>query len=205
VSADGDVVPAWRLRSGAAAVQVTAAGALIGGDATNGLDVDVTRLPALVAGTANIGDVDIASAPTGASAIQIQGPAADGAAVVGGPVRIGGKDGSGNTQDILTDISGNLSTKELRAGTSTRSQVADSATDAQILASNTSRLGAAVYNDSSAILYLGVGTTTVTTSNYTCKLFPNGYFEVPAGFTGELRGLWATDPNDGGAKVTELT
>ena len=29
------------------------------GDATNGLDVDVTRLPALVAGTANIGDVDV--------------------------------------------------------------------------------------------------------------------------------------------------
>lgn len=31
----------------------------IGGDAANGLDVDVTRLPALVAGTANIGDVDV--------------------------------------------------------------------------------------------------------------------------------------------------
>lgn len=33
------------------------------GDATNGLDVDVTRLPALVAGTANIGDVDVLSVP----------------------------------------------------------------------------------------------------------------------------------------------
>ena len=35
----------------------------IGGDATNGLDVDVTRLPALVAGTANIGDVDVLTVP----------------------------------------------------------------------------------------------------------------------------------------------
>jgi hypothetical protein len=35
----------------------------IAGDATNGLDVDVTRLPALVAGTANIGDVDILTVP----------------------------------------------------------------------------------------------------------------------------------------------
>lgn len=35
--------------------------AAIPGDATNGLDVDVTRLPALVAGTANIGDVDVVS------------------------------------------------------------------------------------------------------------------------------------------------
>jgi len=35
----------------------------IAGDAANGLDVDVTRLPALVAGTANIGDVDVLTLP----------------------------------------------------------------------------------------------------------------------------------------------
>jgi len=33
------------------------------GDAANGWDVDVTRLPALVAGTANIGDVDVLTVP----------------------------------------------------------------------------------------------------------------------------------------------
>lgn len=36
---------------------------VIPGDATNGLDVDVTRLPALAAGTNNIGDVDVLSLP----------------------------------------------------------------------------------------------------------------------------------------------
>lgn len=35
----------------------------INGDATNGLDVDVTRLPALVAGDNNIGNVDIVTVP----------------------------------------------------------------------------------------------------------------------------------------------
>jgi hypothetical protein len=65
VSADGDAVAAWYLRNGAQATVVTAAGALVGGDASNGLDVDVTRLPALVAGTANIGDVDVASIAAG--------------------------------------------------------------------------------------------------------------------------------------------
>ena len=55
VSADGDAVNAWCLRNGARAVVLTAAGALVGGDAANGVDVDVTRLPALVAGTASIG------------------------------------------------------------------------------------------------------------------------------------------------------
>lgn len=43
VSADADRVNAWFLLNGAQAVNVTAAGALIGGDAANGLDVDVTR------------------------------------------------------------------------------------------------------------------------------------------------------------------
>jgi hypothetical protein len=59
VSADGDAVQGWFLRNGAQATVLTAAGALIGGDAANGLDVDVTRLPALVAGSAIIGKVGI--------------------------------------------------------------------------------------------------------------------------------------------------
>lgn len=44
VSADGDLVRLWALRSGALATQITAGGALVGGDAANGLDVDVTRI-----------------------------------------------------------------------------------------------------------------------------------------------------------------
>lgn len=55
VSADGDMVRGWRLRNGAAAMVLTAGGALIGGDATNGIDVDVTRLPALPTGSNVIG------------------------------------------------------------------------------------------------------------------------------------------------------
>lgn len=39
------------------------------GDTTNGLDVDVTRLPALAAGTNNIGDVDVLTLPAPHAAI----------------------------------------------------------------------------------------------------------------------------------------
>lgn len=91
------------------------------------------------------------------------------------------------------------------SGTATRTQVADSASDGLILAANTARLGATIWNDSSAVLYLGLGTTTVTTTNYTAQLSEGAYYEVPFGFTGEVRGIWATDPGDGGARVTELT
>lgn len=68
VSGDGDRVNAWFLRNGAQAAVLTAGGALIGGDATNGLDVDVTRVPSGItvvngAGSAFIGLVTIANQP----------------------------------------------------------------------------------------------------------------------------------------------
>lgn len=51
-------------------------------------------------------------APLGSASdpVAIQGTAADGAAVAGNPLRVAGKDGSGNTQDIATDASGNVQT-----------------------------------------------------------------------------------------------
>ncbi|MGI0034302.1 MAG: hypothetical protein ACRD98_00340 [Nitrososphaera sp.] len=58
------------------------------GDVTNGVDVDVTRMAALVAGTANIGDVDVVTMPTGALAAQVQGTVAHDAPVAQNPVRI---------------------------------------------------------------------------------------------------------------------
>lgn len=113
VSTDGDAVRAWYLLNGAQATVLTAAGALIGGDAANGLDVDVTRLPALVAGTAVIGKVGIdqttpgttngvqvvAALPAGTNNIGdvdvltipgIVGTVADDATTPGAPVMIGG-------------------------------------------------------------------------------------------------------------------
>lgn len=112
VSADGEAVRAWHLRNGAAATVVTAAGALIGGDAANGLDVDVTRLPALVAGSANIGDVDVLTLPNvtlaaGTNTNEVVGDVADGAAVAGNPVLVGGQDGT-LTQSLKTDSTGSL-------------------------------------------------------------------------------------------------
>lgn len=93
VSADGDAVRAWRLLNGAAATVLTAAGALIGGDAANGLDVDVTR----VTGTVTVGGV-----------------AAHDAAISGSPSRVAGRArtsdytavANDDTTDILTDTVG---------------------------------------------------------------------------------------------------
>lgn len=91
------------------------------------------------------------------------------------------------------------------SATATRTQVADTDSDTLILAANTSRVGATVQNDSSATLFLGLGTATVTATDYTVKLVQNAYYEVPSKFNGQIRGIWASDPGDGAARITELT
>lgn len=88
-----------------------------------------------------------------------------------------------------------------------QSSVAGSASSVSLLASNTSRLGATIYNDSSAILYLKLGATASTTS-FTAILAGNsggygGYYEVPFGYTGAIDGIWTSAT--GNARITELT
>jgi hypothetical protein len=77
VSADGDLVRSWHLRNGAQATVITAAGALIGGDATNGLDVDVTRVS---------GNVTVVG--TGTFAVQDSEKVADNAAFTDGTTKV---------------------------------------------------------------------------------------------------------------------
>ena len=86
--------------------------------------------------------------------------------------------------------------------TATLSNVAASASSVTVLASNTARRGAAVHNDSTAILYLKFGSTASATS-FTVKMQPDEYYEVPFGYSGILTGIWVSAT--GSARVTEVT
>jgi hypothetical protein len=91
--------------------------------------------------------------------------------------------------------------------TGTSSSVAASATAVTLLAANGSRKGATIYNDSSAVLYVKLGSGASTTS-FTALLVGNGggaggYFEVPAAYTGIITGIWASAT--GAARITELS
>lgn len=97
-----------------------------------------------------------------------------------------------------------LPVKELRSATATTSQVADTASSATLLAANTDRLGATIANDSSAVLFVKFGTTASST-DYSARLPQYAYLEVPYGYTGRIDGIWASDPNDGAARITEFT
>lgn len=104
-----------------------------------------------------------------------------------------------------TDVSATapLPVQESRVSTSTLSNVSSSATSVTVLASNSSRRQATVYNDSTAILYLKFGATASATS-YTVQLPAAGYYELPQPvYTGILDGIWASA--NGNARVTELT
>ena len=110
-------------------------------------------------------------------------------------------DAGANVQHVIVDSGGGSSSST----TATRTQVADTNTDALILASNTSRVGASIQNDSSAVLYLALGTVAATTTDYSVRMVQYSYFEVPFGYKGQIRGIWATDPGDGAARITEYT
>lgn len=112
VSADGDAVRAWYLRNGAQATVVTAAGALIGGDATNGLDVDVTRVIPGTTATA-LGKAEDAAHATGDTGVMALAVRTDTAAVSSGT--------TGDYEPLHTDSVGALWTRD------TATQVDDAA------------------------------------------------------------------------------
>lgn len=88
--------------------------------------------------------------------------------------------------------------------TSALTQVSDSATSGTILASNTGRMAAIITNDSSARLYLRYEAADASTTVYTLSLAQHDSVTVED-YNGEIRGIWASDPNDGAARVTEIT
>lgn len=88
--------------------------------------------------------------------------------------------------------------------------VASSASSVTVLAQNSNRRGAAIFNDSTQVLYLllastvaGVAGTAASTSNYTVQLASNAYYELPNTYiyTGIIYGIWASA--NGNARVTE--
>lgn len=111
--------------------------------------------------------------------------------------------GGGSYVDVKVTPSGALVTDESVASTTSNTSVAASASNVTLLSTNTSRLGATIWNESTTeTLYLKLGTTASLTS-YTAQLFPSGYYEVPYGYTGQIDGIWTSA--SGNARITELT
>ena len=89
------------------------------------------------------------------------------------------------------------------AETGTLSNVAGSITSGTILAANAARIGATIWNDSTAILYLRLGTGTASATACTVKMVGDSYYELPFGYAGIVVGVWSSAT--GAARVTEMT
>lgn len=125
------------------------------------------------------------------------------------PVQIGDGGGSVTVDGAVTvsgtvAVSGTVTANESQPSTATRSSVAGSASSVTIIAANATRRGLIVYNDSTAILYLALGTGPATSTDFSYKMFPEDCFEIPfPACTAILVGIWASAT--GAARVTELT
>jgi hypothetical protein len=91
----------------------------------------------------------------------------------------------------------------LRSGNANINLVASSATSVTLLAASIARLGASIYNDSTAVLYISFDGAAVIATNFSIQVASEGYVEVPFGYTGTIHGIWASA--NGQAFVTEFS
>jgi hypothetical protein len=107
----------------------------------------------------------------------------------------------GSATDVSTASPLPVSAVELSVSTASPQNVAASASSTTLFASNSSARGRAIWNDSTAVLYLKFGATASATS-CTVKIAADGYYEFPGPlYTGVVDGIWASAA--GAARVTE--
>lgn len=123
-------------------------------------------------------------------------------------VAVGYVDGSSESQSLVTEngvlIRGTATLGGVTSDTNDGDFVADTATSTTLLASNAARVGMSIVNTSSADLYVAFGGTAGATN---CVLILAQGEELsaclPGLYTGEVTGVWASDPDDGGACTNE--
>lgn len=92
---------------------------------------------------------------------------------------------------------------EPKSATGTVTSVNDTNVSTTCLASNASRLGATVKNDSTVVMYVKFGAT-ASSSSFTVSLAAGDYYEVPFRYTGIIDCIWASDAS-GAARITEMS
>jgi hypothetical protein len=126
-------------------------------------------------------------------------------------IRITGAAGSGTVDIATSDPAASANGLVVRnipviipTTSVTTTSVNDNAASVTLLASNTLRRFCTIYNDSSATLYVRLSSLAASTTTYNAQLPTGGYLEVPGNYTGAITGIWASDPNDGAARIGEF-
>lgn len=115
------------------------------------------------------------------------------------PARLRLKDNGDGTYSFGTSATGAPS-----ATATALTNVTSSASSVTVLAANTSRKQATIYNESTSVLYLKLNSVAASATSYTVQIAPSGYYELPSPvYTGLITGIWASA--NGFARVTEIT
>jgi len=89
-----------------------------------------------------------------------------------------------------------------KSTTGTLTSVASATSSTTLLVSNTARVSATFYNESTSKLYLALNATASLTA-YSVQIMPNSYFELPIDYTGAISGIWMSA--NGFVRITELS
>lgn len=113
---------------------------------------------------------------------------------------------TGQMSALSLDTNGNLRTTAVvnKASTSTVTSVAGATSSTSVLASNASRIFAAIYNNTTKNMYVLLGAGTASPTNCTTVLMKGVYWEVPVDYTGAIAAIWDAGVS-GSALMTELT
>jgi hypothetical protein len=120
--------------------------------------------------------------------------------VQGGPLAVQAS-GAYNAP-VYVATTGTIGVKQLQSSSPTVTTVAGNASNVTLLASNANRLGATIFNDSVASLYVKFGATASVTS-FTIRMSSGSYYELPFNYTGQIDGIWSAAT--GSARITEIT
>ena len=161
--------------------------------------VTVTNFPTVQQVT---GSVVVINETTGVQKVagnNLSGSVAD---PTNGPLLVAGVDANGIVRTMLVDAGGRQVIEYQSSSSSAVTSIVSAITNVTLLATNNWRLGGTVYNDSTAAMYLKLGIT-ATNANFTVKIMPQGYYELPTGYVGRVDAIWAAA--NGNARITELT
>lgn len=119
-----------------------------------------------------------------------------------------GKDSLGNSHFVAVDATGKILatfTQAQPANAAVASVPQSTTNGTTLLAANTARLGAAIYNNiSSGFLFVKLGPAASPT-DYTAKVAPGHLFELPfPAYTGLITGVWSV-AGSGTAQTTEMS
>jgi hypothetical protein len=99
------------------------------------------------------------------------------------------------------NVTGLVDTREIATSATNVTSVAASVTSVTLIAAGIRRQ-VLLYNDSTSVCHVKLGTTASAT-DFTIKLFADGYYEPPYAYAGRIDGIW--DAAVGSMRVTELT